>query len=79
MSSPNQQNMNFTLPRTIEQEILPFVHEQPTSKEEIIEGMKQFCYTKKNFKVVMNYLFGVPIKSFYRGRDGKVYIDRFSI
>lgn len=73
------QTNKMTIPRTIENEILPFVREQPTSKEEIITQMKEVAWMKKNFKVVMNYLFGVPIKSFYKGRDNRVYIDRFSI
>jgi hypothetical protein len=69
----------MTIPRTIENEILPFVHEQPTSKEEIITAMKEYCYSKRNFKTVMNFLFSLPFTSFYRGGDGRVYIDRFSI
>lgn len=71
--------MTFTLPRTIEQEILPFVHEKPTSKEEIICALKERAWEKKNIKTVLNYLFGVPIQSFIKGSDNRVYIDRFSI
>lgn len=67
------------LPEIVEKELAPFVSEQPTSKEQIITRIKEFSWHKNDIKQVLNYLFGMPIRAFYKGRDGHIYFDNFSI
>jgi hypothetical protein len=58
------------LPQDFQTEILPFLDEsEPTPKDALIVRLLEHGWEKRNIKSVLNYLFAVPARLFFKEGD----------